>query len=114
MPIDPSQGSALAGGIPTAPSTQGPAPTPQPQAPGAVPAGPDGASMVQDALKTIMTFALAQKDQGDPAIQQAMVPLMEALAGGGAQQQLPPEQGPPIEAAPPPQAVPGGQVPLNA
>ena len=112
MPIDPSQGSALAGGIPTAPSQQSAPPPEQAPQGGAVPTAPDGGSIVTDAISTLMKFAVAQREQGNPVIAEAMKPLIQAMTGGQPGDALPQQE--PIEAAPAPQAVQGGQMPLNA
>lgn len=130
-------GGGPAGGLPTSPSIQrggpqpaqggiapapGQAPPPQPGQE-AVPVPPDGATQVSDALSTIMKFALAQREQGNPAVAEAMKGLIAAMGAGGGAQQLPgqapigPEQ--PLQEAPPqgiptPQPQAGGNVPINA
>jgi hypothetical protein len=113
--IDPNQ-SSLAGGVPTAPSIGGAQPTPQEQAPqGAVPVSPDGASLVQDALRTLVKFGVSQNEQGNPAIMEAIKPLVQALMGGGAMQQQPEtEQEEMVPEQSTMGASAGGQIPVNA
>jgi len=106
------------GGIPTAPSQGGQQVSPQPEIPQekTVPVPPDGAGIVQDALGTITKFALAQREQGNPAIAEALKGLVMAMGSGSPQQpdpgQLPPEAQP--QGIAPGVPVQGGNAPINA
>ncbi len=102
-PIAPA-GAGPAGGLPTAPSPQGPQAAPAPEAAPQGPAVPDGITQVQGALDTIVKFALAQRDQGNPALVEAVKPLVAAIAGGQQGQVAPGPQGPEPQGIP--QAVP--------
>lgn len=112
-------GAGGAGGMPTAPSIGGqaqPAPAPGPGAPTpeALPQAPEGGDIVMDALKTLTKFGLAQREQGNPGVAEAVMGLVQAMTGGGA---LPPQEAPiPAEAPPaaPSGPIPGGNIPLNA
>ena len=108
-------GAGPAGGLPTAPSPGGGQLAPQPQqgAEQAVPVGPDAEGALNDALQTIMTFALAQREQGNPAIAEAMKGVVMAMSGGAPTEQLPPDA---LQEAPvgPSGPIPGGQMGMNA
>lgn len=108
-------GAPLAGGVPVAPSIQGAGPQQAGPEQAEVPAIPDGAKQVEQATSTLMKFAMAQREQGNPAIAEAMKILIQAMSSGGQpeQQQLPPEGAAP-QGIPQAQPVQGGNIPLNA
>lgn len=110
-------GAGPAGGMPTAPSIgglgqQAPAPAGPEAQPGAVPTPTDGGDIVMDALKTLTKFGIAQREQGNPGIAEAMMGLVQAMTAQEAPVApgLPPEAGPPAPSGP----IPGGNIPLNA
>ena len=89
--------------------TQSMGPTNGPEVP---PEG-DGMEIVMKAMDTLVNFALAQKEQGNPAVQEAMQGLMQAMGAGAQQESQPPAGQPPAQ---PPQAgpQPGGNTNINA